>query len=97
MEKKKNLVTTFDEVKQLINSRQPVTVRHGERFDDDDIVWDNWIENVVLCEDNDWVKNYGGPFGVSYEEFGGIPYHHVNKNGLWARCEGHEHVLQIKK
>jgi hypothetical protein len=100
MRREERVVSTA-EAKDLIRNKKSVYVRHGEKTVNADgsvtFSWDSrWIK-TRLVHNNTWVKHYGGSLGITYDGFGGVPYHMVDADGVWTKCQGHEHVLIISK
>lgn len=85
-------VKTWDETNSCIDSQNVVKITHGERFGSE-IDWEEPIYSILVSEHE---IDYGNN-GISYIGFGGIPFHFSEGNGIWARCEDHEHLIKIEK
>lgn len=86
------LVKTWNETNDYIDSQRIVKITHGERFGSR-IDWENPLYSILVSEHD---IGYGNK-GIGYIGFGGIPFHFCEGNGIWARCEDHEHIIKVER
>ena len=83
-------IKTMDELKEAINKKWDIYLQDGEDFEDDGIMWDTPQKKDIFISE---VDTYSGANVLCVKNESSYSY--VDKNGLFRRRQGHEHLTMV--